>query len=89
MTPADILKLPSISKEDLKTIIKKSYEIYGRTEDHQLMEQALLSMVDTNHLFWSIQYYIREMDHNGWSLAVIFAEDPYALKAMFDKNITS
>lgn len=84
--PIDFLHNPMITKDNMKTLIHTTFDVFDTTNSHQLMKDALLSMVDTNALIWTLQHFLRECEYQNWNLAIIFAEQPKEYKSALENN---
>lgn len=71
--PFNILHNNEITREDLKLIINTTYNLFGMNNPHHSeMRTAYLNMATYSPLFWAIQHFIRECNHNDWNLAYVF-----------------
>jgi hypothetical protein len=81
MNPArDVLQHDEMSKEDLRIIIRKTYEVFDVNGAQREMRDALIEMTNTTPLLWVIQHFLREVQFRNWNLAIVFAEDPFLFR---------
>jgi len=75
--PYNFLNNDSLTKANVRLLINFTYDMFSSSNEHDLMRQSLLGMLENIPLIWTLRHFFRECDHQGWDLAIVFAEHPY------------
>jgi len=86
MNPAhDILQKESLSKNDLRVIIYRTFNLFGSENDECLCD-AYIAMTYKNPLLWTLQHFLREVQLRNWNLNIVFNDTPHLLHNDLEKT---
>lgn len=86
MDTRDILYKGCLSKDDVKLLIRRTFEIYGKTDEEKLLSDAMVAMVDTTPLIFCIRHLFRFYQSGEWEFAAVFEDDPHFFNECLEKG---